>query len=288
MSTISKYWEKYSASFEKPAVKDEYTTFLEAQLDKVANVLRLNQGFNERIETLQTQLNTADDKIRNLTQLVKLQQSYAETQEEELKSYRAQAGRPDPAWEHSLLQAQQRQTQLQQRLENALTHTEAALLQRLERAEQTKHAPESRLETLTQRLADCETSIRRVEGLLQTTNEELRRVAVHQAEFEDSLESKVSEALKHTRSVLDQYVKTQKALKSELKAVKADRVPQGILRVSSDTLKAKASSKSSTPRKRKDSDSKNTSKRSKGAKPAGKSAKPVNRLQQLHDALVNA
>ena len=164
MSTISKYWEKYNSSFEKPAVKDEYTTFLETQLEKVANVLRLNQGFNERIETMQTQLNTAEDKIRNLTQLVKLQQSYAESQEEELKSYRTQAGKPDPAWEHSLLQIQQRQSHLQQSLEKALTQTEAALLQRLERTEHAKHAPEARLETLTQRLADCEASIRRVEG----------------------------------------------------------------------------------------------------------------------------
>jgi len=91
MSTVNSYWEKYR---ERNKVQDlnkammdkqTYISFLEVQLERVSQAVTVTQGFSDRIETLQGQLNTAEDKILNLTRLVKLQQTYAESQEEEIQ-----------------------------------------------------------------------------------------------------------------------------------------------------------------------------------------------------------
>ena len=75
MSSISKYWEKYRESKkENVADKDSYISYLELQLEKVNQSLRMTQSFNERIENLQSQLNSSEEKTMNLTRLVKLQQ----------------------------------------------------------------------------------------------------------------------------------------------------------------------------------------------------------------------
>ena len=95
MSTVSKYWDKYRErhrgdSVEKADVnklmtdKQAYISFLEVQLERVTQSVLTTQGFSDRIESLQTQLNSSDDKIINLTRLIKLQQTYAESQEEEI------------------------------------------------------------------------------------------------------------------------------------------------------------------------------------------------------------
>jgi hypothetical protein len=95
MSTVSKYWDKYrerhrSESVEKPDVnklmtdKQAYISFLEVQLERVTQSVLTTQGFSDRIESIQSQLNSSDEKIINLTRLIKLQQSYAESQEEEI------------------------------------------------------------------------------------------------------------------------------------------------------------------------------------------------------------
>ena len=97
MSTVSKYWDKYrerhrSDSVEKPDMnkimtdKQAYISFLEVQLERVTQSVLTTQGFSDRIESLQTQLNSSDEKIINLTRLIKLQQTYAESQEDEMNN----------------------------------------------------------------------------------------------------------------------------------------------------------------------------------------------------------
>jgi hypothetical protein len=97
MSTISRYWDKYKErhrgeSAEKSDLsklandKQAYISFLEVQLERVTQTVLTTQGFSDRIESLQTQLNSSDEKIINLTRLVKLQQTFAETQEDEINS----------------------------------------------------------------------------------------------------------------------------------------------------------------------------------------------------------
>lgn len=97
MSTISRYWDKYkerhrSESIEKSDInklvsdKQAYISFLEVQLERVTQTVLTTQGFSDRIESLQTQLNSSDEKIVNLTRLVKLQQTFAENQEDELST----------------------------------------------------------------------------------------------------------------------------------------------------------------------------------------------------------
>lgn len=103
MSTVSKYWDKYrerhrSESIEKTDIaklagdKQAYISFLEVQLERVTQTVLTTQGFNDRIESLQTQLNSSDDKIINLTRLVKLQQTFAESQEEEINNLKKALG----------------------------------------------------------------------------------------------------------------------------------------------------------------------------------------------------
>lgn len=86
MSKAAKYWEKYQIkqSHMKANLmtdKQAYITSLEAQLEKVTQSLLINQGFAERIEQLQSQLNTSEERIINLTRLVKLQQNYSENEQ---------------------------------------------------------------------------------------------------------------------------------------------------------------------------------------------------------------
>lgn len=97
MSTVSKYWDKYrerhrSESVEKPDMnklmtdKQAYISFLEVQLERVTQSVLTTQGFSDRIESLQSQVNSSDEKIINLTRLIKLQQTYAESQEDEISN----------------------------------------------------------------------------------------------------------------------------------------------------------------------------------------------------------
>ncbi|OMJ66049.1 hypothetical protein SteCoe_37247 [Stentor coeruleus] len=103
MSTVAKYWDKYrdrqrSDSVEKPDAtkvindKQAYVSFLEVQLERVTQTVLTTQGFSDRIETLQTQVNSSEEKIINLTRLVKLQQTYAESQEEEISNLKKNLG----------------------------------------------------------------------------------------------------------------------------------------------------------------------------------------------------
>ena len=91
MSTLDAFWEKYKQKntnesfWNNTGVNNKaYTSFLETQFEKVAQAVGITQKFSERIETLETQLTTAEDRIAHLTKLVKLQQTYAESQDEKI------------------------------------------------------------------------------------------------------------------------------------------------------------------------------------------------------------
>jgi len=97
MSTVAKYLDKYSKRHKSPTPEKQdfhkmmtdrqaYISYLEVQLERVTQACLQSQGFNERIEQIQTQLNTAEEKILNITRLVKLQQNYSENQEEEFNN----------------------------------------------------------------------------------------------------------------------------------------------------------------------------------------------------------
>jgi hypothetical protein len=80
-----KYWEKYQEkrlkldrSCKTPthtSDKQAYITSLEAQVEKSSSSTILIQTFSERIEQLQKQLNTTEERLANLTRLFKLQSS---------------------------------------------------------------------------------------------------------------------------------------------------------------------------------------------------------------------
>ena len=97
MSTAAKYLDKYSKRHKSPTAEKQdfhnmmtdrqaYISYLEVQLERVTQSCLQSQGFNERIEQVQTQLNTAEEKILNITRLVKLQQNYTENQEDEFNN----------------------------------------------------------------------------------------------------------------------------------------------------------------------------------------------------------
>ena len=99
MSTVNKYWEKYkekknSEHNEKSELskimtdKSAYITYLEVQLDKVTQSVLLTQTFSERLDNIQFQFQSSEEKISQLTKLIKLQQTYAEKQEEDLSSFK--------------------------------------------------------------------------------------------------------------------------------------------------------------------------------------------------------
>ncbi|OMJ82175.1 hypothetical protein SteCoe_17194 [Stentor coeruleus] len=123
MSTVAKYWDKYreryrSDSVEKPDAaklmtdKQAYISFLEVQLERVTQTVLATQGFNDRIEALQTQVNSSEEKIINLTRLVKLQQTYAESQEEEVNNLKKNIGSGyDNKQGHSGIQCLERRVQ---------------------------------------------------------------------------------------------------------------------------------------------------------------------------------
>ena len=58
-------------------------TFLEVQLEKVSSACLTVQGFSERIEQVQGQQTVQEEKIVNISRLVKLLQSYSDAQEED-------------------------------------------------------------------------------------------------------------------------------------------------------------------------------------------------------------
>eukprot|EP00696_Hemimastix_kukwesjijk_P008480 gnl/Hemi2/20719_TR6860_c0_g5_i1.p1 gnl/Hemi2/20719_TR6860_c0_g5~~gnl/Hemi2/20719_TR6860_c0_g5_i1.p1 ORF type:complete len:585 (-),score=227.86 gnl/Hemi2/20719_TR6860_c0_g5_i1:79-1833(-) len=88
----SSYYDQYLRAKQKPNAADTtrlltdrsaYISYLEVQLERVTASCMTVQSFSERIEQVQGQLNTSEEKVMNLTKLVKMTQAYAEQQEDE-------------------------------------------------------------------------------------------------------------------------------------------------------------------------------------------------------------
>ena len=96
MSTVARYFDKYAKRTKQSPKKivdakadsQAYISFLEVQLDKVTQSINQTAKFDERIEEVQSQLNGVEDKIVNVKRIVKLQQSYSESQEEDFNTIR--------------------------------------------------------------------------------------------------------------------------------------------------------------------------------------------------------
>lgn len=63
--------------------RNAYMSFLEVQLERVSAACLTVQGFSERMEQMQTQFTTQEEKIVNISRLIKLLQSYSDAQEED-------------------------------------------------------------------------------------------------------------------------------------------------------------------------------------------------------------
>lgn len=207
MSTVNKYWDKYrerhrSESVEKSDVnklmtdKQAYISFLEVQLERVAQSVLTTQGFSERIESLQIQLLSSDEKIINLTRLVKLQQTYADSQEEEInhikKSLEAGA---EPKITFSL----------QNSLEKRLQQIEEKIEYSRFREKEGKH--EDYIKDLESALKATESKIL---GLLNKVTEEIEfKHKKHEKKLENSFEE-LSNELKSKYEELSKKMKHNK------------------------------------------------------------------------------
>ncbi|CAN0386662.1 unnamed protein product, partial [Discosporangium mesarthrocarpum] len=60
--------------------RGEYTRFLEVQLERVSAACLASQDFSSRINALDEQAETVDEKMLSLTKLVRLAQTYSEEQ----------------------------------------------------------------------------------------------------------------------------------------------------------------------------------------------------------------
>ena len=69
-----------------------YISFLEVQLERVSAACLSTQGFGDRIDQIQGQLYGTEEKILNLTHLVKLSQSYYDRQYEQMGQAAAESG----------------------------------------------------------------------------------------------------------------------------------------------------------------------------------------------------
>jgi len=94
MSTLAKYWDKYSKRGKpEPAQearqhmtdREAYISFLEVQLERVTQSVLVTQGFSDRIEQLQAQVNTSEDRVMTLVNAVRLQRDYGDEQDKEMQ-----------------------------------------------------------------------------------------------------------------------------------------------------------------------------------------------------------
>lgn len=94
MSTLAKYWDKYSKRGKpEPAQearqhmtdRESYISFLEVQLERVTQSVLVTQGFSDRIEQLQAQVNTSEDRVMTLVNAVRLQRDYGDEQDKEMQ-----------------------------------------------------------------------------------------------------------------------------------------------------------------------------------------------------------
>ncbi len=68
--------------------RNAYVSYLEAQLEKVTAACMTVQGFNDRIDQMNGQVVSTEERIVNLTRLIKLIQSCTDNQEQEATKVR--------------------------------------------------------------------------------------------------------------------------------------------------------------------------------------------------------
>ena len=211
----AKYWDKYRQS-----VKENN----ESQTDKLNRVLQLTEGFNERLESLQSQLTASQDKTENLTRLFKLQQSYLEAQQEELRELKRQSSSS-----HSKLDAVERQveevqaqpfaalTALREELTAKLKCLESVLdsvsrnsllAKRLDALEAFRLAQEQRQDGPLDRLKECEINVQDLQRFILTVSEQLKR-GPDLKQFEAQMNEKVRVAIDQVGTIVKQTLYKQ-------------------------------------------------------------------------------
>lgn len=90
MSTYKSYLERFNKNRSQKrdssldarlnTEKETYTQFLEVQLDRISHALVQIDTFSEKLEGTTLQLSDMEEKINNSAKLVKLLQSFAESQ----------------------------------------------------------------------------------------------------------------------------------------------------------------------------------------------------------------
>jgi len=94
MSTYKSYIERFNKSRNQKrdssldarlnTEKETYTQFLEVQLDRISHALVQIDTFNEKLESTTLQISDIEEKVNNSNRLVKLLQSFAESQVQEI------------------------------------------------------------------------------------------------------------------------------------------------------------------------------------------------------------
>eukprot|EP00742_Colponemidia_sp_Colp-10_P009356 GILJ01010194.1.p1 GENE.GILJ01010194.1~~GILJ01010194.1.p1 ORF type:complete len:640 (+),score=99.16 GILJ01010194.1:66-1922(+) len=96
---MAEFYDSYSKKFRLNQTQGErqrlltdrsaYIAFLEVQLERVTASCLTVQGFSERIEQVQSHVNTVEEKISNMTRLLKLLQNYGDQQDDDTKAFKS-------------------------------------------------------------------------------------------------------------------------------------------------------------------------------------------------------
>ena len=73
-----------------PEDKNAYMTFLEIQLERVSQTCLAQQSNNEKMTQLSSKVNLQEEKVVNISRLVKLLQSYSDAQEDDTSNLKRQ------------------------------------------------------------------------------------------------------------------------------------------------------------------------------------------------------
>ncbi len=72
--------------------RNAYMTYLETQLERLTSACMTVQGYGERMDQMSSQITSVEERIVNLTRLIKLLQTTSETQEQESQKIRDNFG----------------------------------------------------------------------------------------------------------------------------------------------------------------------------------------------------
>ena len=122
MSTLAKYWDKYSKRGKPDTAaearqhmtdREAYISFLEVQLERVTQSVLVTQGFSDRIEQLQAQVNTSEDRVMTLVNAVRLQRDYSDEQDKELQKVLSRLDKLDKTGEDKVMELEERVKRLE-------------------------------------------------------------------------------------------------------------------------------------------------------------------------------